>query len=68
MSVGLLLITHNQIGDELLVTASRMLGSCPLAATAIAVMEQDDPDALRAEARRRVETLDDGAGVLVLTD
>jgi hypothetical protein len=47
MSVGLLLITHNRIGAELLGTATRMLGTCPLAATTIAVSERDDPDLLR---------------------
>ena len=68
MSVGLLLITHNQIGAELLGTATRMLGTCPLATTTIAVTERDDPDLLRAEARRCIDALDDGAGVLVMTD
>jgi PTS system mannose-specific IIA component len=68
MSVGLLLITHNRIGTELLHTATRMLGECPLAAKAMAVSEQDDPDKLRAEALHCVQALDEGAGVLVLTD
>ncbi|MGB5831907.1 MAG: PTS fructose transporter subunit IIA [Thiohalocapsa sp.] len=68
MSVGLLLITHNRIGAELLSTATRMLGCCPLPATAMAVIESDDPDELREQARRCATALDDGAGVLVLTD
>jgi len=45
-----------------------MLGSCPLAAIALSVTVQDDPDRLRDEARRCAERLDDGSGVLVLTD
>jgi len=68
MSVGLLLITHNHIGTELLYTATRMLGKCPLAAKAMAVSEQNDPDKLRTEALHHVQLLDQGAGVLVLTD
>jgi PTS system ascorbate-specific IIA component len=68
MSVGLLLITHNRIGAELLETATRMLGRCPLAALALPVTVHDDPDLLREEARRCAERLDDGEGVLVLTD
>jgi PTS system ascorbate-specific IIA component len=68
MSVGLLLITHNRIGAELLETATRMLGRCPLPATALEVTEQDDPNDLGQQARRCVERLDEGAGVLVLTD
>jgi PTS system ascorbate-specific IIA component len=68
MSVGLLLITHNRIGAELLETATRMLGRCPLPAIALPVTVQDDPDQISEEARRCAERLDDGAGVLVLTD
>ena len=34
MSVGLLLITHNDIGAALLATVVRMLGTCPLPAHA----------------------------------
>lgn len=68
MSVGILLITHNRIGAELLETATRMLGCCPLAAVAIDVHEQDDPDQLRRQILDCAERLDDGAGLLVLTD
>ncbi|ESQ08115.1 MAG TPA: PTS fructose transporter subunit IIA [Chromatiaceae bacterium] len=68
MSVGLLLITHNHIGTELLTTATRMIGTCPLAATAMVVSESDDLDRLRAQAQQYTEALDQGAGVLVLTD
>jgi PTS system mannose-specific IIA component len=68
MSVGLLLITHNDIGAALLHTASRMLGRCPLAARALAVTEECKPDRLRVEAQALVEQLDTGEGVLVLTD
>jgi PTS system ascorbate-specific IIA component len=68
MTVGVLLITHNRIGAELLETATRMLGYCPLAAIAIDVHEQDDPDALRRQILECAERLDDGAGLLVLTD
>ncbi|NEX15863.1 MAG: PTS fructose transporter subunit IIA [Halochromatium sp.] len=68
MSVGILLITHNRIGAELLETATRMLGCCPLAAIAIDVHEQDDPDQLRRQILESAARLNDGAGLLVLTD
>lgn len=68
MTVGVLLITHNRIGAELLETATRMLGRCPVAAAAIDVHEQDDPDELRRYILECAERLDDGAGLLVLTD
>lgn len=68
MSVGLLLVTHERLGDELLEIACTTLGTCPLAAKALAVMPDADPDTLMAQAEALRDELDSGAGVLVLTD
>ncbi len=68
MSVGLLLITHEGIGAELLAVATCMLGRCPLRAEALAVSNGDDPAAVGARARACARALDAGDGVLVLTD
>jgi len=68
VSVGLLLITHNDIGSSLLETATRMLGTCPLNAEALAVTDDAARDQLAYRARRMAEELDTGEGVLVLTD
>lgn len=68
MSVGLLIITHNQVGANLLQTATTMLEICPLNAKALAVHNSDDPDAVTASANRTIDDLDSGEGVLVLTD
>jgi len=68
MSVGLLLITHNEIGAAILHAASRMLGNCPLEARALAVTEDSKPDELRIQARAMAAQVDSGDGVLVLTD
>jgi len=66
--IGLLLITHYQIGDELLKTATAMLGMCPVMTVALSVTPDNDPDDVLNEARRNVTQLNQGAGVLVLTD
>ena len=68
MSVGLLLITHNRIGDELLKTAIMTLDGCPITAGVMRIYDTRDPDSLLAEVRARVAELNSGAGVLVLTD
>jgi PTS system ascorbate-specific IIA component len=68
MSVGLLLITHNDIGSSLLETATRTFGRCPVPAETLCVAADSDPDRLLAQARALVQGLDQGAGVLVLTD
>ncbi len=66
--IGLLLITHNQIGDELLKTATGMLGMCPVMTVALSVTPDSDRDNVLNEARHNVVRLNQGAGVLVLTD
>jgi PTS system ascorbate-specific IIA component len=68
MAVGLLLITHNQIGRDLLSTASGMLGGIPLDHDNLEVSQSEDPDVLREQAKKLREHLDEGDGVLILTD
>lgn len=68
MSVGLLIITHNDIGKELLNAATEMLGVCPLEAVAYSVSRNSDPDQLEKTARESIARLDTGDGVLILTD
>ncbi len=68
MSVGLLLITHNRIGAELLETVTSVLGRCPLKVACLSVYAGDDPDALRHQAQELAARVDGGDGVLVLTD
>ena len=68
MSCGLLIITHNQIGDALLETATNMLGFCPLLAHTLAVTPECNPDQLREQAQFYARELNQGDGVLVLTD
>lgn len=68
MSVGLLLITHNRLGDELLGTATTTFAHCPLNAAVVRVSDSCDPDAMFAEASRKRAEVDSGDGVLVLTD
>jgi PTS system ascorbate-specific IIA component len=68
MSIGLLIITHNHIGDALLLTATHMLEKCPLETKTLEVTNQSNPDLLRQQALELMHQLDQGDGVLVLTD
>ncbi|HQT44316.1 MAG TPA: PTS sugar transporter subunit IIA [Halothiobacillus sp.] len=68
MTVGILLICHNHIGEQLLETATDMLEKVPMPAGELPVHQDDDPIDLLSRARRRVAELDQGDGVLVLTD
>ncbi|HER34074.1 MAG: PTS fructose transporter subunit IIA [Halothiobacillaceae bacterium] len=68
MTVGILLICHNDIGAQLIETATDMLESLPTRLDHIDVHQDDDPIDLLNTARRRVTELDGGEGVLVMTD
>jgi PTS system ascorbate-specific IIA component len=68
MSVGILLLTHEDMGEALISTARRILGRIPLALDALAIPPGSDFDAALRAAAARVRALDSGDGVLVLTD
>ncbi len=68
MSVGVLLITHEGIGQALVETATRLLRKLPLACAAFEVPYDGDPDALLPQASAALRKVDGGHGVLVLTD
>jgi len=66
--IGVLLVTHGQIGASLLESAAQILDAVPRLAATLGVSRSDDPDDLVLRARRLVKSLDEGDGVLVLTD
>jgi PTS system mannose-specific IIA component len=68
MSVSLLIVTHNELGSVLLETATKMLGRCPMLCETLAVTESGDTDLLQDQAQHMYDDLDQGDGVLVLTD
>ena len=66
--VGILIISHGALGEALIHAASHVLGKRPLRVRQVGVTVHDDPEAILPHARELVRQLDDGAGVLVLTD
>ena len=68
MTVGVLIITHDQLGEVLLHNTKHILGVCPLQTHTLNVPFNADPDELLGTAQELVTALDEGDGVLVLTD
>jgi PTS system ascorbate-specific IIA component len=68
MAVGILLITHEGIGNALVAVATRLLRKLPLETAAFEVPFDGDPDALLPQASAALRKVDGGDGVLVLTD
>ncbi len=68
MSVGILLITHEGIGSALVGVAMRLLHKLPLPCEAFEVPFDGDPATLLPQASAALRRVDQGQGVLVLTD
>lgn len=68
MSIGLLIVTHNDIGADLLATARDIIGKPPLDVSVIDVRPDSDYERKAEEIDRSIRRLDRGDGVLVLTD
>jgi PTS system ascorbate-specific IIA component len=66
--IGILLITHGTLGESLIHCASHVLNKRPPRLKQLSITAQDDPYNLLPQARNLVKELDDGGGVLVLTD
>ena len=66
--IGVLIVTHGEIGTSLLDSAAQILGSRPLQTCTLSVWRQDDPDDLVLRARELMDQIDAGDGVLILTD
>ena len=66
--IGILIVSHGAFGESLIHSASHVLGKRPLFLRQLGVTVHDDPEALLPVAEDLIRFLDQGAGVLVLTD
>jgi PTS system mannose-specific IIA component len=65
--VGLLIISHCDLGKEFLRAAELILGSLE-AAAAISITQNSDSEEILKAISEKIKVLDKGGGVLVLTD
>jgi mannose PTS system EIIA component len=66
--IGILIVTHGEIGKSLLESSTQILGARPAQVSTLSVWRQDDPDDLVLRARELMDQIDAGDGVLILTD
>ena len=62
------IVTHGDIGRSLLDTAVVVLGSCPLQTETLGIPMASDPEQQLERAQRQLQQLEQGDGVLILTD
>ena len=66
--IGILIVSHGAFGESLIHSASHVLGKRPLYLRQLGVTVHDDPDAILPVGEDLIRFLDQGRGVLVLTD
>ncbi len=66
--IGILIVSHGAFGESLIHSASHVLGKRPLFLRQVGVTVHDDPDQILPVAEDLIRFLDQGQGVLVLTD
>jgi mannose PTS system EIIA component len=65
---GILLVTHNRLGESFVDCAKHVLGELPRNLRVLSVLASDDPQQKLAEGQELIKQLDTGGGVLILTD
>ena len=66
--IGIFLVTHGTLGEALIQCACHVLNSRPPAIAQLGVSSEDDPHDLLPLASTMLDWVDQGRGVLVLTD
>ena len=66
--IGILLVTHNGLGDSFIDCVKHVLGKAPPNLAVLSVLAGDDPQLKLAEGQALIKQLDSGDGVLVLAD
>ncbi len=66
--IGILIVAHGTLGESLIHCASHVMGKRPLYLRQLGVTVHDDPEAILPQGRDLIRFLDQGDGVLVMTD
>jgi len=66
--IGILIVSHGTLGESLIHCASHVMGCRPPQLTQLAIGMHDDPVTMLPYAQNIVKELDQGEGVLILSD
>jgi PTS system ascorbate-specific IIA component len=66
--IGILIIAHGTLGESFIHCASHVMGSRPPMLRQLGVGTHDDPAAMIPAAQQLIKELDEGQGVLILSD
>jgi len=66
--VGILLLTHAPLGQAFIAAATHVFRGVPVQTEAIDVLADQDPEEIKKLAQQAIGRINDGSGVLVITD
>ncbi len=66
--VGIVIVTHGQLGDALLETAEVIFSSKPEAVVSVSLNLTEDVEKLRKKINTAIKSVDSNKGILILTD
>jgi len=66
--VGVLIVTHGQLAQELVTSAEMIVGEVSHSITPVSIGWHDDVNQVHDEIERAIRAADQGQGVLILTD
>ena len=66
--IGILIVSHRQLGDALIDCVEFILGEPPPSLMAVSIDLRENAAALRAKIEKGIKQLNSGAGVLIMTD
>lgn len=66
--IGILVVTHNQLGDALIESAGFIIGGRPTALESISIDLNQNAESLRKKIADTIKKVDQKDGILILTD
>ena len=66
--IGIVIVTHKQLGEALIGAAEFIIGRRPEAIESVSIDLSENADKLRAKIAQGIKTVKDEEGVLILTD
>ncbi len=66
--IGIVIVTHSNLGGALIEAAEFIIGSRPEAAVAVSINIQEQADQLRSKIADNIKAVKTSGGVLILTD
>jgi PTS system mannose-specific IIA component len=66
--IGIVIVTHSQLGDALIGAAEFIIGSRPEAMESVSIDLSENADKLRSKIARGIKKVEGQEGILILTD